>query len=508
VLGPKCETLDQITLPRRFGYWFHPRLREFVGKEDRLPFDQHFVTALVAPRALLATDALGDAWANPRGTIETFYASKEVYELLGAESRVGLHFRGGEHDQSAEDWRALFEFLELQYKGEAPESGRRFDGGQEVAPKRTFRWSHPRKSPVDAEPKAPRVLRHVSVYKESGRFGGWPANHGIWSWGDEILVGFSVGYHRNLGDRHNIDREKPEEHWLARSFDGGESWTLEHPGARGFLVPRGRALHGIEPSYLRGAPPSACPGGIAFTHPDFVLTARMTDNDVGPSYFHCSLDRGRTWKGPFDIPAFGTQGIAARTDYLIGGPNECTLFLTAAKADREEGRPLCVRTVDGGETWKLLSMIGPEPKGFSIMPASARLSSGDIVVCVRRREGSKRWIDAYNSSDDGRTWTELPRPVDDAGVGNPPSLIRLKDDRLCLTWGFRAPPYEIRAKLSADGGRSWSETFVVRGDGGGRDMGYVRSIERPDGNVVSVYYVHDEPAGDRYIEATVWSPGR
>ena len=49
--------------------------------------------------------------------------------------------------------------------------------------------------------------------KEEGRFAGWPANHGIWSWGNEILVGFSAGYHRDLGPNlHNIDRNRPEEH--------------------------------------------------------------------------------------------------------------------------------------------------------------------------------------------------------------------------------------------------------------------------------------------------------
>ena len=40
----------------------------------------------------------------------------------------------------------------------------------------------------------------------------------IWIWGDEILVGFSKGYYKDLGDRNHIDREKPEYHMLARSF--------------------------------------------------------------------------------------------------------------------------------------------------------------------------------------------------------------------------------------------------------------------------------------------------
>ena len=43
------------------------------------------------------------------------------------------------------------------------------------------------------------AFRNVKVYAEPGRFGGWPANHGLWSWGNEILVGFSRGYYKDLG---------------------------------------------------------------------------------------------------------------------------------------------------------------------------------------------------------------------------------------------------------------------------------------------------------------------
>ena len=36
--------------------------------------------------------------------------------------------------------------------------------------------------------------RHLKAFHEVGRFAGWPANNGIWQWGNEILVGFSLGY--------------------------------------------------------------------------------------------------------------------------------------------------------------------------------------------------------------------------------------------------------------------------------------------------------------------------
>src|SRR4051794_34424551 len=71
--------------------------------------------------------------------------------------------------------------------------------------------------------------RHVVVFQESGRFGGWPANHGVWSWGNEILVGFEIGQFRKTDQGHAIDYSKPAEHVLARSLDGGETWKIERP---------------------------------------------------------------------------------------------------------------------------------------------------------------------------------------------------------------------------------------------------------------------------------------
>ena len=69
------------------------------------------------------------------------------------------------------------------------------------------------------------------------------------------------------------------------------------------------------------------------------------------------------------------------------------------------------------------------------------------------------------------------------GRGNPASLIRLKDGRLVLTYGYRAEPNGIRARVSADGGRTWQPEIVLRSDGGNTDLGYPRSVQRADGKV-------------------------
>lgn len=351
------------------------------------------------------------------------------------------------------------------------------------------------------------AAKHVKVYFEPGRFGGWPANHGIWSWGNEILVGFSRGYYKDLGDRHHIDREKPEEHLLARSLDGGETWTIENPAEKGFLIPQGKSLHGTESPGLSIKELRDCPGGIQFDHPDFAMTLRMSDVDGGVSRFYYSYDRGHTWEGPFRLPDMGAKGIAARTDYVVDGPGTCTVFLTASKEKGGEGRPFCARTTDGGGTWNFLSWIGPEPTGYAIMPASVRLSATDLVSVIRRKDGDHSFLSQYQSPDNGMSWAALPNPVDDLGAGNPASLIRLVDGRLCLTYGYRAQPFSMCAKLSQDGGRTWGPERCLRNDGLSRDIGYPRSVQRPDGKVVTLYYFCDPASGpERYIAATLWNP--
>lgn len=108
------ERLEDVI---RFPYWFSPRLGDYAGRETELPFDQHSMKALVAPRALLSTEALGDIWASPRGTRLTYEAARDVYRLLNVERRIGIFFREGEHHHLPQDWEVLLDFADLQFYG-------------------------------------------------------------------------------------------------------------------------------------------------------------------------------------------------------------------------------------------------------------------------------------------------------------------------------------------------------------------------------------------------------
>jgi hypothetical protein len=353
-----------------------------------------------------------------------------------------------------------------------------------------------------------KEVKHVKVYHEIGRYGGWPANNGIWIWGNEILTGFSKAYYKDMGLKHNIDRDRTEIHVLARSKNGGESWVVEDPGVTGNLVPQ--ALFGVQRTDVPYTKPTPLNEGMSFTHPDFTFTARMGKKDS--SSFWYSYDKGMHWKGPYALPHFGSPGMQARTDYQIEDSQKAMLFLTVPKSDGKEGRVVCVDTKDGGKSWQFKSWVGVEPEGFSIMPASVRLSKTKLLVTTRDKKGDETFISTYFSNDNGKTWSYQGKAVKDTGIGNPPAMVRLKDGRICLIYGYRSDPdgiktSDIRAKISNDEGKTWSRDYILRNDGSGRDVGYPRVVQRPDGKIVAIYYFMDKATGpERYIAASIWTP--
>ena len=355
-------------------------------------------------------------------------------------------------------------------------------------------------------------MEHNTVYRKPGRFAGWPANYGIWSWDNEIVVGFTVGHHSSDGGFHKCDHTKPFTLMQARSTDGGGTWHVADtpcrtPGGRGFsadehMEARLHAAQLLSPesSFL------GRDGSIDFCRAGFALLCARTGLRQGAvSWFYYSYDRCCTWNGPYRIPSFDLPGIAARTDYLVGNRTTCTLFLTAAKTNGEEGRVFCARTEDGGKSFHFLSWIGPEPAGYAIMPASAAISENRYLAAVRCHEKGEYWIDLYATDDKGENWEYLNRPAVRTS-GNPPTLTNLADGRLCMTYGYRNVPYGIRAKLSEDKGLTWGEEIILRQDGGDPDLGYPRTVQRPDGKMVTVYYFTDQQYSERYIACTTWKP--
>jgi len=103
----------------------------FSEKTNRLPFDQHCLIALCAPRPVLLPNAEEDLWANPSGQLELAKAVTPVYELLGVDgiasdakpetnklidSRIGYFIRPGKHAMARQDWEAFIAYCDKWMK--------------------------------------------------------------------------------------------------------------------------------------------------------------------------------------------------------------------------------------------------------------------------------------------------------------------------------------------------------------------------------------------------------
>lgn len=86
------------------------------------------------------------------------------------------------------------------------------------------------------------IMKHSIVHYEAGMFEGWPANGGVWNWGNEVLVCFYRGYYREYSNTHCIDNNRPITIALARSINGGETWTVDTDSSINELIPMNRYL--------------------------------------------------------------------------------------------------------------------------------------------------------------------------------------------------------------------------------------------------------------------------
>ena len=122
---------DIARLNTVFPHWFAKSFRKYSGKDRELPFDQHMVMSLIAPRPLYVASAIDDKNADPEGEFAGAKAAEPVYRLLGAEGLpadkwpavdtsvqgdIGYHVRSGGHDVLPFDWKQYLDFADKHLK--------------------------------------------------------------------------------------------------------------------------------------------------------------------------------------------------------------------------------------------------------------------------------------------------------------------------------------------------------------------------------------------------------
>ena len=118
------EGIEDMT--RKFPYYFVPRLKEFTGQMEKLPFDAHWYIALTAPRPWISVEGTDDQNCVPNAVKQSVLAAKPVYAFLGVSvDRVGVNYEPHRHGLTPADWTAALDFADQQLRGINVE--RRFD---------------------------------------------------------------------------------------------------------------------------------------------------------------------------------------------------------------------------------------------------------------------------------------------------------------------------------------------------------------------------------------------
>ena len=110
-----------------FPHWYDQNFRQYNGRDTSLPFDQHEVIALIAPRPVYIASAEQDTGADPEGEFAAAKAAEPVYLLFGKQGLptdkwpavnqpvagdIGYHVRTGGHDVKVFDWEQYLAFLD------------------------------------------------------------------------------------------------------------------------------------------------------------------------------------------------------------------------------------------------------------------------------------------------------------------------------------------------------------------------------------------------------------
>jgi len=191
-----------------------------------------------------------------------------------------------------------------------------------------------------------------------------------------------------------------------------------------------------------------------------------------------SVDGGRTWSNRIPTVVNSPHGPIQLKDgrLLYAGKR----LWTDRKIGVSESR-------DDGLTWQWLAEIPIRQGGRGNYHElhAVEAADGTLVAQIRNHDESDGRLTLQTESrDHGRTWSE-PRPI---CYGFPTHLLRLRDGRLLMSYGYRRVPFGNRARVSSDHGKSWSDEITISADGKDGDLGYPSTIELADGTLLTVWY--------------------
>lgn len=224
-----------------------------------------------------------------------------------------------------------------------------------------------------------------------------------------------------------------------------------------------------------------------------------------------STDGGQRWQGPLYPPhiapeilhdAYGTPVPAYNRGALYEG-RDGRIFWVVAATDREKPQKTSTHLLvskDKGVTWSYECPVAVDEKVTFNETSVYETPKGDVVAFLRTGDFDDHACIA-RSTDGGKTF----QPWEDMGFqGHPLHALRLRDNRVLLTYGYRHKPYGVRARVLNPECTDYATAteFVLREDGGSVDLGYPWSV-RLDGKRVLIAYYFNVPGGPQHIAGSV-----
>lgn len=235
-----------------------------------------------------------------------------------------------------------------------------------------------------------------------------------------------------------------------------------------------------------------------------------------------STDRGATWKA---FPVHEQFGFFARLA-VNSPPNQRLLddgtIVQFAHGYRPEDKtkdsdlggrnhPFILRSQDAGQTWKMVQMAdgnkSPSPRGFNeIYPVV--WPDGRVFAMLRTAVGTQSF--SVSSSDGGLTWSPpQPTPI----FAKHPNPTELADGTIVCSYQRRtSPPFGVRARFTADLGKTWTDEVILRDDVTIADgLVQPQTVEMSDGTLFTIftaYKITQSGSRQSFIGGTRWTKDR
>jgi len=373
-----------------------------------------------------------------------------------------------------------------------------------------------------AKPRPAKNAEHAVIYRNEGEFASWPYTNGFWEASDgHLLQSFMISpadYSDASKISHDVLGTGGSRVVSIRSHDRGRTWDAPTPYSFEPTAPHDGSAESL-----------AELGPIDFTNRDVFVWSSSPGFGTpdGRPYVRVSKDAGNTWSRAYRLPLDGMPSASANVSQMVRPDGRSLLFLTMVSKDGWTRRPMVYGSVPDGSTWHFMSFITPkdDPYGAAdgdwkssfrfgghrwFYPRAQMLPSGRIVCTLRsqRDPTGVMWTELHYSDDGAQTWHFLSRVND---FGAPGSLVQMKDGRWVCVYGFRLPPYGVRACVSEDQGQTWGPEIVLRDDGGSWDLGYPNAVESEPGKIAAIYYFNSKNdriqanGGVRHIARTIFT---